>query len=70
MPECLIHCAHVQLLSVIQVLSVLLLALILLTVDVSVFRVLDVVSKHTHTTFNVTSKTSARAHARLLQLDP
>ncbi|XP_019719178.1 DC-STAMP domain-containing protein 1 [Hippocampus comes] len=41
--------------SVIQVLSVLLLALVLLTVDVSVFRVLDVVSKHTHTTFNVTS---------------
>uniref|UniRef100_A0A3Q3DX64 Dendritic cell-specific transmembrane protein-like domain-containing protein n=1 Tax=Hippocampus comes TaxID=109280 RepID=A0A3Q3DX64_HIPCM len=58
MPACIIHCVRVQLSSVIQVLSVLLLALVLLTVDVSVFRVLDVVSKHTHTTFNVTSKTS------------
>ncbi|XP_061699642.1 E3 ubiquitin-protein ligase DCST1 isoform X2 [Syngnathoides biaculeatus] len=41
--------------SVFQVLSALLLALVLLTVDVSVFRVLHVVSKHSHTTFNFSS---------------
>ncbi|XP_061649922.1 E3 ubiquitin-protein ligase DCST1 isoform X2 [Phyllopteryx taeniolatus] len=41
--------------SVFQVLSALLLAAVLLTVDVSVFRVLDVVSKHTRTVFNFTS---------------
>ncbi|KAM9805521.1 E3 ubiquitin-protein ligase DCST1 isoform 2-T2 [Syngnathus typhle] len=41
--------------SVVQVLSVLLLAAVLLMVDASIFRVLDVVSKHTHTTFNVSS---------------
>ncbi|XP_077577494.1 DC-STAMP domain-containing protein 1 isoform X2 [Stigmatopora nigra] len=41
--------------SVFQVLSAVLLAVVLFTVDISVFRVLDVVSKHTHTTFNFTS---------------
>ncbi|XP_077454842.1 DC-STAMP domain-containing protein 1 isoform X2 [Stigmatopora argus] len=41
--------------SIFQVLSAVLLAVVLFTVDISVFRVLDVVSKHTHTTFNFTS---------------
>ncbi|XP_077383144.1 DC-STAMP domain-containing protein 1 isoform X2 [Festucalex cinctus] len=41
--------------SIFQVFSVLLLAVVLLALDGSVFRVLDVVSKHTHATFNYTS---------------
>ncbi|XP_057691276.1 E3 ubiquitin-protein ligase DCST1 [Corythoichthys intestinalis] len=41
--------------SVFQVLSAILLAAVLFTVDISVFRVLDVVTKHTHTTFNFSS---------------
>ncbi|XP_077431209.1 DC-STAMP domain-containing protein 1 [Vanacampus margaritifer] len=52
-----IHAEEVRqvLSSVFQVLSVLLLAVALLALDGSVFRVLDVVSKHTHATFNFSS---------------
>ncbi|XP_018534336.1 E3 ubiquitin-protein ligase DCST1 [Lates calcarifer] len=41
--------------GVFQVLSVSLLCVVLLTVDFSLFHVLDIVSRHTHTQFNLTS---------------
>ncbi|XP_040923566.1 E3 ubiquitin-protein ligase DCST1 isoform X6 [Betta splendens] len=47
----------------VQVLSVALLCVVLLTVDFSLFHVLDIVSRHTFSQFNLTSKCTSEAAA-------